>query len=399
MRVRDQLRFSWRSLGSAPLRSLLTALGILIGIATVVLLTGIGEGVRQYVLAEFTQFGTRLVAIVPGKTATFGISGATINNIRPLSLDDALALSRLNGVTGFAPVVQGNAAVEAGRRQRRSMVLGVGSQADRVWQLKMGIGRFLPPGDPRAARNYAVLGDKLRRELFADGNPLGARIRIGGVRYRVIGVMQPKGQMLGFDLDDAVYVPAQLALELFNRESLMEVDLLYRQGVDSEHLVRAVRKLLLNRHGHEDFTIITQDQMLDILGSVLAALTLAVATLGGISLLVGGVGILTIMTIAVAERSREIALLRALGAERTQILGLYLGEALILSLFGGLAGLLLGGGIVFACQALLPQLPVRLAWPYLLLSLGVAGLTGILAGLLPALRAARMSPLEGLRTE
>lgn len=399
MRTLDQVQFSWRSLRSAPLRSLLTSLGILIGIATVVLLTGIGEGVRQYVLAEFTQFGTRLVAIVPGKTSTFGISGATVNNIRPLSLDDALALSRLNGVEGFVPVVQGNAAVEGHKRQRRSMVLGVGPQADRVWQFEVGIGRFLPPGDLHSARNYAVLGDKLRRELFADGNPLGARIRIGGERYRVIGVMQHKGQMLGFDLDDAVYIPAQLALNMFNRESLMEVDLLYRPGIDSKHLVRAVRKLLLDRHGHEDFTIITQDQMLAILGSVLSALTLAVATLGGISLLVGGVGVLTIMTIAVAERTREIALLRALGAERSQILGLYLGEALILSLLGGLAGLLLGSGIIFACETLLPQLPVRLAWPYLLLSLGVAGLTGILAGLLPARRAARLSPLEGLRTE
>lgn len=399
MRFQDGLNLATGAVRSSGLRSGLTALGIAVGIAAVVLLTSIGAGVHRYVLNEFTQFGTNLIAIVPGKTETFGISTAAVSNVRPLSLDDATALERVDGVVATVPVLQGNAEVEGAGRSRRSMVLGVGSQMPKVWSMRVASGRFLPRDDERSPRGYVVLGSKVRKELFGDRNPLGQRLRVGGDRYRIVGVMESKGQFLGFDLDDAVYVPAAKALELFDRESLMEIDLLYRAGVSAETVKQSTRRLMLSRHGSEDFTIITQQQMLDVLGSVLDVLTFAVAALGGISLFVGGVGILTIMTIAVSERTAEIGLLRAIGATRGQVLRLFLYESLLLAAAGGVAGLALGFGMAVLLVFAVPALPVHPSTEYLLLAEGLAVAIGLAAGIVPARNAAALQPLEALRAE
>jgi len=399
MRVPDLLQLTTFAILAQRTRSLLTGLGIAVGIAAVVLLTAIGEGVQRFVTAEFTQFGTNLLAVTPGKTETFGMSGAIISTVRPLSLDDAESLRRLPQVRAVVPFVQGNGAVEWNGRTRRSYIFGTGSEVPEVWQIRPASGRFLPADEPRNARAFAVLGSKLREELFGNHSPLGERIRIGGESYRVIGSMQSKGQMLGFDLDDSVYIPVGRALAMFNRESLMEVDLLYQAGADAEEVAERVRKTLSQRHGREDFTIITQDQMLEVLGSVLDILTLAVGALGTISLVVGGIGILTIMTISVNERTHEVGLLRALGAARRQILGLFLGEAMILGSMGGLAGLAMGIGGAWLVGLLVPGLPVHIAWAYVLLSFAIAVAIGLLAGALPALRAASLDPIEALRTE
>jgi putative ABC transport system permease protein len=399
MLLNDSIRLATGSLFSRRMRSFLTALGIAVGIASVVLLTSVGEGVHKFVLSEFTQFGTNLIAVAPGKATTTGISGAIISNVRPLSMDDALALERIPRVLGVVPFVQGNAPVQFGKRNRRSYIFGVGPGVPTVWQIKVGIGRFLPDDDPRAARAFAVLGSKLRDELFGSENPLGRRIRIGGERYRVIGVMESKGQMLGFDLDDAVYIPAARALAMFDRESLMEIDLLYAAGSSADEIAKKIKGLLITRHGAEDFTITTQEQMLDVLGSVLNILTLAVGALGGISLLVGGVGILTIMTIGVNERTAEIGLLRAIGAGRRQILLLFLGEAVVLASIGGLAGLVIGAGGAWLLGTAVPALPTHTPWSYVVLAEIMAAFIGLLAGVLPARHAANLDPIEALRAE
>ncbi len=380
-------------------RSLLTGLGIAVGIAAVVLLTAIGEGVQRFVVQEFTQFGTNLIAISPGKTQTLGVSGAIFSNVRPLSLDDADNLRQLPQVEDVVPFVQGNAEVEAAGLSRRTTVFGTGPGVPAVWQIKPALGRFLPEDEPRRARAFAVLGSKLRSELFGSRSPLGERIRVGGETYRIIGTMQPKGQMLGFDLDDTVYIPVARAMAMFDRESLMEVDVLYAPGGDAAELAERIRDRLIARHGNEDFTIVTQDQMLDVLGSVLDVLTLAVGALGAISLLVGGIGILTIMTISVNERTPEVGLLRALGAGKTQIMGLFLGEAVVLASCGGIVGLLIGVGGAALIAFVLPGLPTHVAWNYALLAMLVAMGIGLVAGVLPAMRAARLDPVAALRAE
>ncbi len=399
MVTRDFLRLTVGSVIAQRMRSFLTALGIAIGIAAVVLLTSIGEGIHRFVLTEFTQFGTNLVAINPGRSTTHGASVGVFGNTRPLTIDDAVALRRLPRVIGVEPIIAGNAAVEAGARQRRTNVYGVGPAFPEVFSFSVASGRFLPADDPHAARAFAVLGSKLRQELFGDANPLGQHIRVGGDRYIVIGVMDTKGRVLGFDIDDTVYIPTGKALELFNRDSLMEVDVLYESGANVDEVVTGIKRILDARHGREDYTITTQAQMLEVLGSVLDVLTFAVGALGGISLLVGGVGILTIMTIAVRERTPEIGLLRALGAERRQVLALFLGEATVLAAVGGLAGLVLGLGIAWLLTTAIPALPVHVTWFYVLVAEALAAAVGLLAGVWPARHAAGLDPVEALRTE
>ena len=264
--------------------------------------------------------------------------------------------------------------------------------------MRPAIGRFLPEG-AGAGRAFAVLGSKLADELFGSGSPLGARIRVGGEPYRVIGVMQSKGQMLGFDLDDSVYIPVERALAMFDRDSLMEIDLLYDRAADSSAVAERVRAMLQRRHGAEDFTITTQDQMLDVLGSVLDVLTAVVGALGGISLAVGGIGILTIMTIAVRERRAEIGLLRALGAGRGEVLALFLLEAVLLALVGGGIGLVIGVGGAWLIGVAVPALPTHTAWNFVLIAELIAVLIGLAAGVLPALRAAALDPVVALHDE
>ncbi|MEE8210288.1 MAG: ABC transporter permease [Acidiferrobacterales bacterium] len=395
---RDFIRLTVGAVLAHRLRSALTMLGIAIGIAAVVLLTSIGEGVHKYVLAEFTQFGSNLIGVNPGRTTTHGIPGM-LPTVRPLTIADAEALRRVRYVIAIVPVIQGNAEVEARRKRRRTTINGVGPDFSKVFRFNVAAGRFLPPDDPRAARAFAVLGTKLREELFGTANPLGERIRVGGHTYRVIGVMEPKGNILGWDVDDAVYIPTAKALELFNRDSLFEIDVLYAPGAPAEEVVGGIRRVLRGRHGREDFTITTQQQMLEVLGSILNILTFAVAALGGISLFVGGVGILTIMIIAVNERVSEIGLLRALGAGRRQILVLFLGEATVLATLGGLIGLVLGIGGAEILRLAVPDLPVHTPWVYVALAACLAVLIGLAAGVFPARRAARLDPVEALRSE
>lgn len=399
MRFSDQLLFITASIRAKRLQSFLTGLGIAVGIGAVILLTSMGEGLQRFVVAEFTQFGTNLIAINPGKVNTMGTPLGVLGSERLLTLEDSEALARLPEVEAAVPMVQGNAEVKAQGRTRRITLYGVGAEMDRAFRLQVASGRFLPADDPRTARPFVVLGAKVARELFPGANPLGQRLQVGDQPARVIGVMEAKGFVLGFDMDDTVYIPAVRALDLFEREGLMEIDVLYRQGYAPEEVTAAIRRLLVNRHGQEDFTITTQEQMLEVLGEVLSMLTVAVGALGGISLLVGSVGIFTVMTIAVRERTAEIGVLRALGASRRRILVLFLLEGTLLAALGGCGGLLGGAVIAWLIHALVPLLPVHTPWTFVLLAELLAMVIGVVAGILPARQAAALDPVQALRSE
>lgn len=399
MRATDYSILAFSSLKFSRLRTYLTALGIAVGIAAVVLLTALGGGAKEYMLGQFTQFGANLITVNPGKVSTMGVSGAVINNVRPLSLDDVKSLHSIRHVLAAVPQAQGNLPVERGNRTRWSMVVGVNHEVPQTWKMKVAQGRFLPDEAPEQARNLAVIGDKIKQELFPHTNPLGELIRVGQERFRVIGVMESKGQILGFDMDDMVYIPVYRAMSIYNRESLMEVNVLYAAGQDEKKITENIRQHLIKRHGAEDFTLTSQTDILDTLGSILTILTAVVAGLGSISLFVGGVGIFTIMSIAVNERIKEIGLLRALGASRKQVTVLFLFEAAVLSALGGIVGMLSGFGIAWLLHIFIPALPVSIEWNYVILAEAIAIVTGMVAGLVPARRASRMEPVDALRNE
>jgi putative ABC transport system permease protein len=400
MLLPDAIHLALRAVTAQRLRSFLTLLGIAVGIASVILLTSIGEGIHRFVLAEFTQFGTNIASISPGKVKTSGPAPTGIpSSVRPLSLDDARALANLPNVTGMTATVWGNTEVGANGRLRRTTVNGVSADMIRVYNIKVKTGQFLPSESLENARALVVLGSKLKNELFGSANPLGARVRVGSLQFRVIGVLESKGQFLGVDLDDAAYIPTARALELYNRDGMMKIDLAYAEGVSAARIVAAIKSTLVARHGREDFTITTQEDMLRSLSNILDILTMAVGALGSISLLVGGVGIVTIMTIAVSERTSEIGLMVALGAPRQTILALFLGEAVTLSAIGGLMGLALGFGLAQLIHLAVPALPVHTPLSFVLLAEGIAVLIGLLAGVLPARSAAQLDPVEALRAE
>lgn len=398
MRLIDGLNWVGRAVGSQRQRSVITVIGIAVGIMAVTLLTSVGEGLRAYVVNSFSQFGTRIIAVTPGKVTTQGLSGM-LSSVKPLSIADAESLRRLPHVTYVVPLISGTAKVEAPKRGRDTNVIGAGHEAAKAWQINIAQGRFLPADDPTSARAHAVLGAKLKQELFGHHNPLGQLIRIGGHRYRVIGVMESKGQLLGFDLDDVVYVPVGRGLQLFNRESLMEVDVVFNPTSTSAQMSTRITRHLKRRHGREDFTLFTQEDMLASLDSILSFLTLAVAALGGISLFVGAVGVLTIMTTALKERTREVGLLCALGCKRQQILWLFLGEAIVLSTLGGIAGILTALFIIALALLAVPELPLAIHFGYLSLALILSMAVGLLAGIVPAIHASRLDPIAALRDE
>jgi putative ABC transport system permease protein len=400
MDPRDHLRLGLGAVRSHRLRSFLSMLGIAIGITAVILLTSIGEGTRRALVAEFTQFGTNLLQINPGKTETLGLPGVLGGTTRKLTIDDATALERLPGVQRVVPLTVGQARVEGNGKGRSVFIYGTTAALLEVWKWPIGQGSFLPAGDPRRGSSVAVLGPRLKRELFGEENALGEFVRIAETRLRVIGVMAPKGKTLGLDMDDAAYVPVATGMRMFNLDELMEIDVLFSHEGLTDQVVEGARRLLMERHsGKEDFTITTQTAMLEVFDNVMNVITTAVGAIGGISLLVGAIGILTMMWIAVGERVEEIGLMRAIGATARDVQRLFLLESVILTVLGGVAGILLGLGISLVLRISVPGMPVYTPLGYIVAAIAVSVVTGLAAGVIPARRAAMLHPIEALRSE
>jgi putative ABC transport system permease protein len=398
--VRDLIRLAFGALTSHRLRSGLSMLGIGIGVASVILLTSIGEGTRRYLVGMFTQFGTNIMAINPGKSETTGVPGALGGTTRKLTIDDAVALERIAGVEEVVPVAFGSARVEGNGRGRSVFIYGVTPNVPRAWKFDIRQGQFWPAGDPNRGAQLAVLGPKLKQELFGEENALGRFVRIGGTRFRVIGIMSSKGQFLGFDIDDAAYIPVASAMKVFNMTELVEIDVVYAHAGLADAVAREVTRVLTDRHaGEEDFTVTTQAAMLSVFDNVMNVVTLSVGAIAGISLLVGAIGILTMMWIAVGERTAEIGLARAIGATRRQIHLLFLAEAAALATAGGALGILAGLGLAALLRLAVPGLPVHTPLLFVVLAVAVSVVTGLVSGLLPARRAAALDPIEALRAE
>jgi putative ABC transport system permease protein len=394
------LRFALGAIAGYRLRSALSALGVAIGVASVILLTSLGAGTRDYVTAQFMQFGTNLVSVTPGKVETLGIPGVLGGTTHKLDLDDADALRQVPGVAGLVPFVMGQARVEAEGRGRSVYLFGVTHEAPEVWSFPVGQGSFLPALDPRRQGAHAVLGPTLARELFGAVSPLGARVRIGGRSFLVVGTMASKGQMVGLDLDDAAYVPVATAMGIFNVDELHEIDVLAASTGVVPTMVEGLRRVLTARHrGQEDFTVTSQAEMLETAGRVIGMITAAVSAIAAISLLVGAIGILTILWISVHERTNEVGLLRALGVSPDEIGRIFLLEAALIAVGGGLVGVAAGLAIGGLLRLFVPALPLAPSPSAIAAALLMSLVVGLASGWLPARRAAALDPVDALRAE
>ncbi len=396
MRTRDLLGFAVQALRGHRLRTVFSLIGVAIGVASVITLTSLGQGARRYVTGEFATLGTNLLILVPGKTETFG--GAPMASAAPndLTLDDVTAVvRRVPPIHLAAPVVMGAAPASFGDRSRDILVTGATPDLLEVRNLRMASGSYLPRGEEDAA--VCVLGAKVATELFGSDNPLGQLIRLGQSRFRVIGVLRPRGVSIGYDMDEVVHIPVRSALRLFNRTSLFRVLCEVRSSREIPAARDAALAVLKERHGGvDDVTAITQDAILHTFDRILGVLTLALAGIAAISLAVAGIGIMNIMLVSVSERTREVGLLKAVGVTRGQVVAVFLVEAALISTGGGLLGLAGGYGLGRVLVGLVPELPASPPGWAVAAALAVSAGVGLLFGSLPARRAASLDPATAL---
>jgi putative ABC transport system permease protein len=396
MRLTDLLRFAGGGLRGHRLRTFLSLLGVSIGVASVILLTSLGEGARLFITGEFTSLGSNLLIFVPGKTETAGLAPLVSTAPHDLTLEDARALSlRVPALRRVAPLVVGTAPVRSGERSREVTVVGTTREMLEIRHLKMSIGRFLPADQPDAA--VCVIGARVQRELFPDENPLGKLVRIGEWRFRVIGVIAPRGMSIGMDLDEVVEIPVHTGLRLFNRSSLFRILAEVSSHDEIDRARSRVIEVLKERHaGEEDVTVLTQDAVLSTFDQILRALTAALVGIAAISLGVAGLGIMNVMLVSVSERTAEIGLLKAVGVTQAQVVAVFLVESAILATAGGVLGFLAGVGAGPLIQQFYPEFPIQPpAWG-IPAALGVSCSVGLIFGILPARNASRLDPVMAL---
>jgi putative ABC transport system permease protein len=399
MKRRDLIALARETLTLHRLRTGLTLAAIAIGVTAVLLLTALGDAAKGYVIKEFAGVGTNLVIVVPGKVETSGGMPAFGGSTRDLTLEDCDAILHQAGVVRqVAPFSLGTGAIEYGERSRDVRVIGSTTPFLNVRKLTLSAGRFLPPGDPRQGDRVVVLGQKVARELFQGENPLGKLVRIAQWRFRVIGVLGPKGSSLSIDYDDLVIVPVAVGLKMFNQTGLFRIMVEAGTPEAVPVALEQVKAVLMTRHDdEEDFTLITQDAMLKTFSAVIDALTAGLAGIAAISLAVAGIGIMNVMLVSVSERTGEVGLLKALGAKRRQILDVFLVEAVMLSTSGAVVGVIVGVTVILIAARIWPFVPLRPSPGWIALVVVLAVAAGVSFGLMPARRAARLPAADALR--
>ena len=399
MKIRDVLSFARGAALGNPLRTSLLMLAMAIGVAAVVVLTALGDGARRYVLDQFLSIGSNIVIVLPGRSQTGGLSPASAitSTTRDLSIEDAQALMRAQGVQRVAPLVVGLSEVNAGGRLREAMVVGASAEYAAMRKLAMAQGRFISEGDWTRGSPEVVLGSTLRRELFGAEPAVGQLVRIGDRRFRVVGVLASRGEGMGVNADEVAFVPVSSAMAMFNTSSLFRILIEANNRAAVPSVKREALRLIAARHdGEADVTVITQDAVLGTFDRVLGALTLAVAGIAAISLAVAGILVMNVMLVSVTQRTNEIGLLKALGATGATIRHAFLAEAVMLSLAGALLGYGLGHAGAFAIRILYPVFPAFPPTWAVMAALITAVMTGVVFGVMPARRAAALDPVRAL---
>ncbi len=382
-------------------RTVLTTLGIVIGVFSVIILVSLGEGARVYFADLFSGMGTNLLFVFSGKKDTKGIRPPVVSTIRKLSLED-VDLLRHRGTTfsGVNAVIVGGGTSKYLNRHRESMIIGTNETYPEVHQLAVASGHFISAEDVAARRKVAVIGKTVQTELFHHENPLGKVMSVANAKFRVIGVMDPKGQSLGIDFDDIVYIPVTVAMDLFNQEGLTRISIKASSPANIQPAIEEATELLKKSHGNnEDFNIISQADMLSAFNKIADTMQLVIIGIASISLLVGGIGIMNIMLVTVKEKTREIGIRIAVGADRMDIMIQFLIESVTISLLGGLVGLLLGIVAIIIFNLSVADFRVHFTPWIFFLSFGFSVAVGIIFGVFPARRAARMNPIDALRYE
>ncbi|HEU0130618.1 MAG TPA: ABC transporter permease [Mycobacteriales bacterium] len=394
MRLAEAWRVAFDALRANRMRSALTMLGVVIGVAAVVLLVGIGTGAKQEVESEVQGLGSNLLLVVPGEFK-FG-SAPTVSR---LTLADVDGVGRVVGDRRrVAATVSSGETARAGSRETFVTVQGTNETVPLVFDRPLARGTYIRRSDVDTRRRVAVLGAGTARVLFGDRDPLGRQVTVAGVRFRVVGVFAEVGSAFGVDRDLDVHIPITAAQRLLGtqRVDALAVKAPSTRGIDA--LGRRITDALSERHPGEKFSAVTQTQILGAVGKILGLLTLVLAAIAAISLLVGGVGVSNIMLVSVRERTREIGLRKAVGARQRDVLLQFLIEAVVLTATGGVVGILLGTGGAVLVRSVSP-LPAVVAWWSVALAFGVSVAVGLFFGVLPARRAGRLDPVVALRTE
>jgi len=394
VRLAEAWRVALDALRANRLRSVLTMLGVVIGVAAVVALVAIGTGTKQQIEQQVEGLGSNLLIVVPGR-----LEAGSAPSVSTLSLDDVDAVTRVVGDRSrVAVTVASGETVRAGTRTSFASMQGVLETTPTVFVRRLDRGSYLTRSDVNTARRVAVLGSGVAEQLFGDRDPIGRQVTIGGVRFRVIGTFERLGQSLGVDRDNEVHIPVTAAQRLLGTD---RIDALAIRAPDRERidtLGANVVRTLTERHPDTDFSAVTQEQILGVLGDILGVLTGVLAAIAGISLLVGGVGVSNIMLVSVRERTKEIGLRKAVGARPRDIGLQFLLEAVLLTTIGGVIGMALGIGAALLVDRLSP-VPAAVTWWSLALAFGVSAAVGIIFGVVPAQRAGRLDPVVALRTE
>ncbi|NUP05981.1 MAG: FtsX-like permease family protein [Polyangiaceae bacterium] len=401
MMILEVAKSAWRSLASNRLRTLLTMLGMIIGTGAVVAVLGIGEGARSSVETRIRSLGANLLTIRPQSAA--GSGGVRSGAVKTLTRDDALALAKLPGVKAVAPENSGSAQLRYMEKNKNASVVGVTGAYVEAKSLTMGSGVAINDLDDEQRSRIVVVGANVAKELYGSASPLGTRLQINGIAFRVVGVLAEKGSGMGSP-DDGVYVPlATHQNVLFGQDYLSTISLQAASEGESASVKASAERLLRLRHKlrddqDDDFEVRSQTEMLETMNQVTGTFTALLGSVAAVSLIVGGIGIMNIMLVSVRERTREIGVRMAVGARRSDILLQFLFESVVVSLAGGALGVALGYGAA-RVLASFGQWSTVVPMYAMVLALGVSALIGIAFGVGPARSAAKLDPVEALRFE
>jgi putative ABC transport system permease protein len=398
MRWKDQLHFNLASLLRQRFRTLMQLIAMGIGVFSVVLLTGLGEAGRQFVMAEFSVLGKDIVIVLPGRKETSGGMPPLTGGIRDITLQDAQALARIRNVASVAPIVVGKLEASFSARSREALILGASHDFIQMRQLSLSQGQSLPQIDLDQVRPVCLIGHELKRELFAAEPALGQWLKLADSRCRIIGILANSGTGLGFDMNTAVIVPVATSLQLFDTQGLFRIMVEVRSLASMTSLIKDIEEVMQERHeGELDVTVITPASLLSAFDDILAVISLAISAIGGISLFVAGVLVMNMTLISISQRTAEIGLLKAIGASSKEVRRLFIAEALILCFVGALLGIICAEILLWLVQLQWPEFSFSAPWWASLLALVVALGCGAIFSWLPAQRAANLPPVEALR--